>query len=144
MAEQFDLAELERLREERDALAAQIEYICDELEDDCDVTDGPGGPRPNRAMRLRADIHRHYATHVRTYQQILAARDAAVQAEVTELKAANVKLEARVAELEAQVKACHMERDNLKGNLTDLEAYREKVRIEFANQLLDHASREGA
>ena len=95
---ELDLAELERLREERDALAAQVEYICDELEDDCDVTDGPGGPRPNRAMRLRADIHRHYATHVRTYQQILAARDAAVQAEVTELKAANVKLAAALEE----------------------------------------------
>ena len=102
MPEKFDLAELERLREERDALAAQVEYICDELEDDCDVTDGPGGPRPNRAMRLRADIHRHYATHVRTYQQILAARDAAVQAEVTELKAANVKLAAaEIAKLRA-------------------------------------------
>jgi hypothetical protein len=58
----------ERLREERDALAAQVEYICDELEDDCNVTDGPGGPRPNRAMRLRADIHRHYATPLLSYQ----------------------------------------------------------------------------
>jgi hypothetical protein len=65
---------------------------------------------------------------------ILAARD----------KALTEPLEARIAELEAQVKACHMERDNLKGNLTDLAAYREKVRIEFANQLLDPASREGA
>ena len=42
---------------------------------------------------------------------ILAARD----------KALTEPLEARIAELEAQVKACHMERDNLKGNLTELE-----------------------
>ena len=98
-------AERERLRGERDALAAQVEYICDELEDDCDVIDGPGGPHPNRASRLRADIHRVYAMHVRTYQHILAARDAAVQAEVTELKAANVKLEARIAELEEELAA---------------------------------------
>ena len=67
----------------------------------------------------------------------------AILAMGTECERLRGERDARIAELEAQVKACHMERDNLKGNLTALEAYREKVRIEFANQLLDLASREG-
>jgi hypothetical protein len=44
---------------------------------------------------------------------------------------------ARIAELEAQVKACHMERDNLKGNLAELEA---QVKTARADALKERGS----